>query len=141
MKYTTLALLALVAFNSGAATLSTSENLKILAVDGQKITKFNPINLDEGDHLVELRYEELFDGLGGSSSTWVRSATFYANLTINDSNKDYTIIAPKHHYHKDANEYIKSPTMQITSENESQPLALIDLSSMINQLYTSTLSK
>ncbi|MGF1759405.1 DUF2057 domain-containing protein [Photobacterium sagamiensis] len=96
MKKLALASLALLSVGAQAATLSTSQNIKLLVVDGKKVESsyWSPtehVELSEGKHQIVVQ----FDGevKNGSKNTVFTTRPYLFDLDVAD--KDATIVLPR----------------------------------------------
>ena len=140
MKKTMIAMLALLSCTSHAATLSISDDIELIAVNGKHVEVMQEIELPQGQHFIEVRYAELFDAMSDSSH-WVRSSSMYLTLKVEDKGR-YQLSTPNYDSYEEAENFEDNPKLFITSDTGvKEEVSVMDMSSIINEFHSSLLAE
>ncbi|MFQ6372336.1 DUF2057 family protein [Shewanella sp. YIC-542] len=118
-----------------AAQLHLPSSLQVLTVDGQPMAyPFAELLLDQGKHLLVLRYRDLFADNADDSGTWVTSAPLYLRLDL-QTPKPLSLQLPQIDDADAARAYLRQPFVNTqTADGEMTRFNLQPESAVIAQL-------
>lgn len=118
-------LLGVLSISASATQLTISDNLMVKAMDGKKVEtsffdKNTKIDLSAGEHLLILKYEDIFENLEISFDTYetIKSDNFIVKFTVADQNR-LKLSTPKIKNLAAAQAFIKAPKVILVDENNA----------------------
>ena len=125
--------LSLAAMGAQATSLSVGDNLMIESINGQ-VVDGQPVELNAGTHLVELRFSDRYYTNAGASGTWVQSGPLFTTVTV-DSDETLSLTTPAIVNEAQAREYVRRPHALITSDTgRSEQVELNNHAALMSQL-------
>ncbi|QYJ75224.1 DUF2057 family protein [Shewanella sp. FJAT-52076] len=118
---------------ASAANISLPEQLGLQAVNGERsITK--PLNLPKGDHLLELRFAEMYASSADDSGRWLRSGPLYLPLSVGDEQL-LTLTLPKLYSYDEARRFLKAPKATLNRDGKPDgQVILLDHAAMMARM-------
>ncbi len=114
-KFIAITLLSLASTVSMAATITLPDYLIFTAVDGQSVANKGQIDIEPGQHLLELQFYDVYS-TGADDTNFVKSDALYWSLNLT-KNEDIQVRAKDIFTTKSARKFIDSP--QITIDTAS----------------------
>lgn len=114
-KFIAITLLSLASTVSMAATITLPDYLIFTAVDGQSVANKGQIDIEPGQHLLELKFYDVYS-TGADDTNFVKSDALYWSLNLT-KNEDIQVRAKDIFTTKSARKFIDSP--QITIDTAS----------------------
>lgn len=121
---------------ASAANINLPEQLGLRAVNGQhEIAK--PLKLPKGDHLLELRFSEMYASNADDSGQWLRSGPLYLPLSVGDE-EVLTLSLPKLYSYNEAKDFLKAPKAELVRDGHPiGQVLLLDHAAMMAKLARS----
>lgn len=118
---------------ASAATINLPQQLGLEAVNGERdITK--PLMLPKGDHLLELRFAEMYASNADDSGQWLRSGPLYLPLSVGDEQL-LTLTLPKLYSYDEARRFLKAPKATLSRDSKSDgQVILLDHAAMMARM-------
>ena len=140
MKRIITIFLVLFSCTSNAATLSLSDSIELIAVNGVHVEFIKEVNLPSGQHFIEVRYAEMFETLSDSSD-WVKSSSMYLSLNLEDDNY-YQLSTLSYDSSEEAESFEHNPKLFISSESEvKREVKVMNMSKIMNDFQSSLLAE
>ena len=116
-KFIAITLLSAVSSMSMAATISLPDYLEFTSIDGQPTDRSSTIDIKQGQHLVELRFFEVFTA-GADDTNFVKSDSLYWSLNLTND-EDIQVSTKDILSTKNAKSFISSPVITLNSASMS----------------------
>ena len=140
MKKGIIVILALLSCTSNAATLSLSDDIELIAVNGVNVGLMKEVVLPSGQHFIEVRYAEIFETLSDSSD-WVKSSSMYLRLNL-ENDISYKLSTMNYDTSEEAGHFEENPKLFISSENEiKKEVKVMNMSKILNEFQSSLLAE
>ena len=131
--FSTILLLTLGSANAGI--ISAPENLSIMSVNGKASDNRSALQLTQGRHLIELKYDGLFETNADDTDARIISGRLYLPLNIENSG-NYQIQVAKMISEEMAREFIAEPIVYLVDEQgNKQEKMLLDQNQLITSLF------
>ncbi|GGI81968.1 DUF2057 family protein [Shewanella gelidii] len=95
-----------------AASVSLPESLEIRSLNGQAVTGVSQIQLSEGEHLLELQYDDLFESNADDTGARVTSQALYLPIELQDS-QAYRLVTANINSEEDARAFVDAPVVYL----------------------------
>ena len=126
--------LTLASFSSLAASVSFPESLDVLGVNGEMTRNTHQVQLNHGENLIELKYNDIFEFNADDSGAWVKSQPLYL-LVTSDTQDEYQAFTPSIDTEDEAYEFIGNPVLTLTNaEGKNKQVALLTHHQLMAQL-------
>lgn len=116
-KFIAISLLSLASSVSMAATISLPDYLVFTAVDGKPTQKTSKIEVQQGQHLIELQFFELFSS-AADDTNFIKSDSLYWSLNLT-KDEDIQVSTKEILSAKNAKSFLLSPIITLNSPSMS----------------------
>ena len=120
-----------------AAVISMPENLEITTINGQSSKTASTVELSQGRHLLEFKYDGLFEANADDTDARVLSGRLYLPLELSGSS-DYRIEIGQIYSEEQAREFISNPTISLLdNQGNQQSHTLLTQNQLLTNLFLS----
>lgn len=131
----TSSLLLATSASAFASVISTPENLEITSINGQAAAKTSQVELTQGSHLIELKYDGLFEANADDTDARITSGRLYLPLEL-DNSADYKIQVADINSEDDARAFVTNPTIYLVSSiGAKQKHSLLSQNELITKMF------
>ncbi|MBV7317575.1 DUF2057 family protein [Shewanella sp. NIFS-20-20] len=120
-----------------AGSLSCSDEVEVMAVNGVGVEKSESIKLKPGKNMIQIRYVELFDDEYTDSSSWYRSKPAFVSFNVESGDK-YFLDVPEYSTLSDAEQFDTDPKIALfNNAGDEKNVKVLSVSELVNALSLS----
>ncbi|MGI2261365.1 DUF2057 family protein [Shewanella sp. GXUN23E] len=130
-------LVVLLSSYAHAGTLTYSDDIEILAVNGVRADKVDAVQLRPGKNIIQIRYAEIFGDEYSDSVSWYRSKPAFVSFDV-ESGDIYHLDVPQYISREDAEQFDIEPDVSLTKvDGDKKEVNVVSVVELVNTIYLS----